>query len=306
MLLGPTAVGKTSVSIELARMLDAEIISADSRQCFKYLDIGTAKPTPNQLDAVPHYNVSLLKPDQPDNAAAFRERALQWSDDIQNRGKKVMYVGGSTLHLQGLVQPFDDVPSSDAENQAELKQRAKAEGLDTLYDELKEVDPEYADRMDGLNKQRIIRALDVYMQTGKPFSDFHTTPDEIQPPDDMIVIGLHRPRPELHERIKRRTALMFKKGLVDEVRSILRMGYHEDVQALRTVGYREVIQHLKGRLGRDQMVADINTSTRRYAKRQITWFRRWSFIHWFNASGHHPQELANKIGDWLAAKSINV
>jgi len=301
LLIGPTAVGKTATSLKLAKALNAEIISADSRQCYKYLDIGTAKPTPNDLDQVRHYNISLFKPDHRDSAADFYKRAKRWEEDITSRGKNVMYVGGSTLHLQSIIHPFDDIPDSNEENLQMLEQQADEKGLETLYEKLEEVDPDYASKMDGLNRQRILRALDVWMQTGKPFSSFHTQPDEIELPEHTWVIGLRRNRKILYERINRRAELMLKKGLIEEIRNILGMGYNKDIQALKTVGYRQGIDFVQGRISFDTMVKDIKTKTRHYAKRQLTWFRRWNFVEWINVDGKRSNEIAEKIEQYLAA-----
>lgn len=305
-ILGPTAVGKTSASIKLAQRFDTSIISVDSRQCYKYLNIGTATPPLHELSQVNHYNISVLNPDENDSAIQFHKRAQEWEQHILAEHSHVIYDGGSTLHLQSLIVPFDPVPKADKENVNQLEQEAQNNGLDRLYDRLKTVDPEYADQMDGLNRQRIIRALDVWMQTGQPFSSFHTNWEEYTLPDDTIVFGLHRPRKQLHQRINRRTDLMMQRGFLREVQSILAMGYTPNLQSLNTVGYRHLIQFLRGEITLDDAVKDIKTHTRRYAKRQITWFRRWDFIHWLNANKHDDNTLVNLMQEKLAAKQNNI
>lgn len=294
MILGPTASGKTELAHQLALKLNGEIISVDSRQCYKRIDIGTAKPDRSLLEEVRYYNISILDLRERDTVASFLERASGWEAQIQIGKKVVIYAGGSTLHLQGLLQPLDDVPESDPENIAILEKRIDEEGLQKLFSELKVADPVYASGMVGLNRQRIIRAMDVWMQTGKPFSSFHSN-NEILIPDDMVVYGLHRPRKQLHKRINERVDRMINAGLVDETKGILNDGFEPDLQSLQTVGYRDVIGYLNGDKSFEQMTADIKTQTRRYAKRQITWFRRWPFIRWFNAGELDVNDITDRI-----------
>lgn len=286
--------GKTGVSIELAERLNSEIISSDSRQCYKYMNIGTATPSVAELSRVRHYNISILDPSVKDSAVSFYERSQKWEDEITNRGKTVLYTGGSTLHQQIIIQPFDEVPSADTLNIKQLEQQIREEGIESLYQKLQLLDPEYAKQMDGLNPQRIIRALDVWLQTGKPFSSFHSN-ELIKPSDDLIIFGLRRDRQKLYERINKRVELMFENGFVDEVKSILKIGYTKNNPGLNTVGYKQVIDFLKGDLNREQMNEDIKAKTRQYAKRQLTWFRKWDFVHWIDADGKSAQQIAGEI-----------
>ncbi|MDZ7772803.1 MAG: tRNA (adenosine(37)-N6)-dimethylallyltransferase MiaA [Balneolaceae bacterium] len=303
MLLGPTAVGKSSVALELAELLGGEIISADSRQCYREVNIGTATPSAGERERVPHHNIGILDPKERDSAADFCERARAWAEGIRARARKVLYVGGSTLHLQCLLQPFDEVPEADEENRDALEKRLEREGVEPLYGELREVDPDYARQMDGMNPQRIVRALDVWMQTGRPFSSFHTG-GEVQPPDHIAVFGLRREREELYRRINLRAKRMAEEGLVEEVERLLEAGYTTDDPGLNTVGYREPAAFLRGEISREEMVRRIQARTRRYAKRQLTWFRRWDFIRWVDADGQSPAEITRTIADKrLAAKS---
>lgn len=294
LLTGPTAVGKTGISIELAHQLDAEIISSDSRQCYKYMNIGTATPTKEERKGIPHFNLSIIDPAEKDSAANFYRRSMQWEKEISARGHAILYVGGSTLHQRCIIQPFDDIPDANPENIARLEKEIEANGLASLYEKLQEVDPKYAGEMEGMNTQRIIRALDVWMQTGKAFSSFHSE-GPISPPDDLLVVGLQRNRQDLYERINRRVDLMFEEGFLDEVQSILDMGYSLDDPGLSTVGYKEAIAFLKGDLSREQMIKDMKTQTRRYAKRQLTYFRRWDFVHWLDMDDAISPEITRKI-----------
>lgn len=294
MILGPTASGKTDLACRLAQRIDGEIISVDSRQCYRRIDIGTAKPDARQLGSAPHHNISLLQPEETDSVARFLKRAETWQNEIHSRGRTVIFCGGSTLHLKALLQPLDSLPPANPDHLKQLEQQAEKEGLESLYNQLLDVDPESAERMDGLNRHRIYRTLDVWMQTGKPISSFHNQPDPPVPPEDLLVVGLSLPRRTLHQRIEQRVDRMIEQGLVNETRQLLREGYSPDQQFLQTVGYRNVIEHLNGKVSFEQMVKDIKTSTRRYAKRQITWFRRWPFIHWLDAE-LPPDENAQKI-----------
>lgn len=302
LLIGPTAVGKTALSVDLARNMHAEIISVDSRQCYKYLDIGTATPSVEEQGGIPHYNISIIDPAVKDSVANYEDRIQQWERDIGKRKKNILFVGGSTLHVQCTIQPLDDVPPADETNIAQLETQIEKEGIKPLFEKLREVDPDYAQKMDGMNTQRIVRALDVWMQTGRPFSSFHSDNDTISVPDNMIVFGLKRPRQQLYDRINERVDQMFEQGLLDEVRTILNRGYSLKDPGLNTVGYKQAIRYLEGNISRSRMVNDIKTKTRRYAKRQLSWFRRWNFIHWIDLDNVSRSEAQNFIRKQVAAK----
>ena len=281
-ILGSTASGKTELSLQLAEALNCSIISADSRQCYKHMNIGTAKPTTEELARAPHFNISNLELDKEDSAVKFQRRAAEWESQLLQHSKHIIYVGGSTLHLTGLIQPFDDIPDSNEKNIAQLNTRIEQEGIESLYELLKEIDPKYIPKMDGMNRQRIIRALDVWMQTGKPFSSFHQEGGP-KPDENTLVFGLNWERKKLYERINSRVDIMLERGLMEEVRGILDRGFSKSLQSLQTVGYREVISYFEGDFTHAEMSEKIKTNTRRYAKRQGTWFRRWEFIHWLDA-----------------------
>lgn len=298
MIAGPTASGKSSLAVSLAQEIDGEIISVDSRQCFKRIDIGTAKPSQADLKKIPHYNISVLDLTEEDSVADFKKRSDQYSAEIESKGKTVIYCGGSTLHLKSLIQPLDDIPKADPENIKMLSQEAGEKGLEHLYQKLEEVDPEYAEKMDGLNRQRIIRALDVWHQTGKPFSSFHSD-DPVTLPEGFHLFALHHPRKILHERISTRADQMLEAGLIDETKQLLEEGYSTNLQAFNTVGYKQVIQFLDGEISKEQMVKDMKTATRRYAKRQITWLRRWPFVEWINMHDKTNEEAESQILDAL-------
>lgn len=293
-LLGPTASGKTELSLQVAEALNTSIISVDSRQCYKHINIGTAKPPVEELERVPHYNISVFGLKEEDSVIDFQKRAAEWEKVILANSEHVLYAGGSTLHLQSLIQPFNGMPKADEENIAELEKRIESEGLEVLFDELKQADSQYAEKMDGMNRQRIIRALDVWMQTGNPFSSYHQQ-GEIQPDEKTLVFGLKWPRQKLYDRINTRVDAMFERGLVEEAEAILEAGYSPDLQSLNTVGYKEVFAYLAGEWSLEKAKEKIKTHTRRYAKRQITWFKRWDFINWLEADTLSPQEMKAKV-----------
>lgn len=299
-LLGPTASGKTELSLQLAEELEIPIISVDSRQCFKHLDIGTAKPKQEELDRVQHYNISNIELVERDSVQDFLERAEAWEKEILTDHAHSLFVGGSTLHLQSLIRPIEDLPSANPQNISELHQRIEVEGIEVLYNELKAVDPSYIQTMDGMNKQRIIRALDVWMQTGKPFSSFHSN-DEFKLPSNTLVFGMHQPREVLYDRINARVDNMMDEGLLEETEKVLSMGYSKDLQPLNAVGYREMIAVLEGTMTKAEAVEKMKTQTRRYAKRQLTWYRRWDFIKWLPANEKKTPELKEIVLSDLAA-----
>ena len=301
LLIGPTAVGKTETALLLAEQLQTPIISVDSRQCYAHLDIGTAKPTQRELNRVKHFNISILNPDEKDTVADFSKRASNWEQEVLRTSQHTLYTGGSTLHLQSLLCPLDDIPSSNSANLELLQQQADDEGLESLYSRLKDVDPVYAGQMDGPNRQRMIRALDVWMQTGKPFSSFHQR-EEFSLPENTIVFGLKRDRQVLYDRINHRVDTMIEQGLLQELDNILEQGFSAEAQALQTVGYRELIDFKSGQIkDLEHAIEKIKTNTRRYAKRQITWFKRWPFVTWLNADQKKPQELVEIMQRDLAA-----
>lgn len=293
-LVGPTASGKTELALKLAESLGTSIISADSRQCFQMMDIGTAKPSAEDLARVPHFNISNLKLDEDDSAVKFNRRAKVWEQEILKTAKHVVFAGGSTLHLTGLIQPFHDIPQANEKNINQLNGQIEAEGIEPLFEKLKAVDPDYIQKMDGMNRQRIIRALDVWMQTGRPFSSFHQSGDP-KPDEKTIVFGLYHPREVLYGRINHRVNKMIAAGLEQEVQGILEAGYSRKLQALQTVGYRETIAHLGFLMTREEMIEKMKTNTRRYAKRQLSWFKRWEFIHWMNADKNSTQKMHDNI-----------
>lgn len=295
-ITGPTAVGKTDLSLDLARYFRVPIISADSRQCYRYMDIGTAKVSEAVQKEIRHYHISTLNPDQPFSAADFAQRVSKWSDEINKTGHPVLIVGGSTMYIESLVRPMATLPPRSQRNMRRLEQLEKQRGLDHIIRLLQRIDPGYLKRIDGPNRQRIFRALDVWIQTGRPFSSFHEH-RPLAPPKNMLFLCLVRERASLHQRIAQRVDQMIRDGLLEEVTDILKRGYSPELQSLKTVGYREAIRHLNGDLNVAEMTEKIKTSTRRYARRQLTWFRRYSGITTISLESQSSSALTKKIID---------
>jgi tRNA dimethylallyltransferase len=300
-LVGPTASGKTDVSIHLAEKLNGEIISADSRQVYRYLDIGTAKPTPDQLRKIRHYFINERDPDQPFTAGEFGAGGRRIIDDILARGKTPIVVGGSGLYVRSLVDGLFEGPPSDPELRSILEEKAKRGSVHDLLDELRGVDPEAAARADATKPRRIIRALEVYYLTGKPISRLHreATPEIAFRP---LLAGLAWERKVLYERIERRCETMLAQGLEQEVDSLNKRGYDRRLNALNTVGYAEMFAFLNGEISRDKMIGLFKQNSRRYAKRQLTWFRADTRIQWIEMA---EDRRADRVAAELAESFFN-
>lgn len=292
-ILGPTAVGKTDLALEISKFLDVEILSADSRQLYKYLDIGTAKPSEEMLRKVPHHFINILKPDQDYSAGRFGEEGRKKIEEIFERNKTPLVVGGSGLYIKALLEGFFEGEIRNDRIRKSLQVRLKREGPLTLYRELSAVDPKISQKLHPHNGKQIIRALEVYMSTGERLSDLQK--NKLPAPHfNSLKFGLMQERSILYERINQRVEKMFQNGLVGEVTNILEMGYDESLNSLNTVGYAEVIQYLNGNLDYKSCVEKIKQNSRHYAKRQSTWFRADKEIHWFNIED--PQELGKIAG----------
>ena len=279
-LVGPTATGKTPISLRIADKLDTEIISADSRQIYKLMDIGTAKPSIEDRRKVKHYFVDELFPDEEFNAGEFGKKGRDVVDDILQRKKIPLVVGGSGLYVQALIDGFFDGPSADKDIREQLYQRLAEGGGEKLLDELRAIDAEAASTMLPTNTRRIIRALVVYRVTGIPISQLRKFKTKIN--FIPILAGLNWDRKILYERINRRVDLMIEHGLVDEVKRLRDHGYTSTLNAFQTVGYKEVFDFIDGKIDYQRMIDLIKQNSRRYAKRQLTWFRQDERIRWFD------------------------
>ncbi|OAG27750.1 tRNA (adenosine(37)-N6)-dimethylallyltransferase MiaA [Thermodesulfatator autotrophicus] len=283
-VVGPTGVGKTEVGIFLAENLDGEIINFDSVQVYQLLNIGAAKPSPEELARVPHHLLGFLPLDKEFNAAQFVELADQAIKKLHREKKLPILVGGTGLYLKALLHGLFEVGDT-SQARKELKARLKKEGLSSLYEELKRIDPAYARKISPKDWVRILRALEVYYTTGKPFSELAREHAFARRRYPCLKIGLTLPREELYRRLDQRADKMLAAGLLDEVRKILAMGYSPELKPLKSIGYRHMIAYLKGKLSFEEAVRLMKRDTRRYAKRQLTWFKRDHGVKWF-----HPNE----------------
>lgn len=285
-IVGPTAVGKSALACELAEELNGEILSADSAQVYRGLDVGTAKPTPEERARIPHHLLDLVPPDQQFSLGEFQRRARPLLDEIHGRGRLPLVVGGSGLYVRGLLQGYCPPPPPDPE----LRRRLEALSTRELLGELQQRDPASAARIDPRNRRRLVRALEVCRQTGQPFSELARTRD---PGLRSLTIGLWMARPQLKERIYRRVEWMvYRQGWLEEVRTLAEKGYAPHLRRLRILGYPQLLDVLEGRLTLEEAVARIQQATGRYARRQMTWFRRERDIRWLDVAGTSPRETA--------------
>lgn len=287
LIVGPTAVGKTAVSIWLAQQLDAEIISVDSRQIYRELTIGSAKPDVTERAGIVHHFIDELSLPEVISAGRFERAANERINNISQRGKRVIVVGGSTLYIHALLHGLADVPEIDPDVVADLNAQVAAGNASSLFRELSAVDPEFAATLDQTKTQRVVRGLSVYRHTGRRLSSFFAT---AAPMHDFDLIKLTRPRDVLYDRINRRAVAMLDSGLLDEARSILAAGHPRDLSPLRTIGYNESFDFLEGVLAtKDDLIELLQRNTRRYAKRQLTWLRRYQQSKEFDASLPCPE-----------------
>lgn len=276
-VVGPTAIGKTSLSIGLARAFNTDILSADSRQFYREMQIGTAAPTPKELAAAKHHFIHNLSVEEDYSVGDFEREALQQLEVLFKEKDILILVGGSGLYVRSLLEGLDDFPEVEPEIREQLNTRYAEEGLEPLKEQLKQLDPAHYERMDPDNPQRVIRALEICLGTGRPFSSFldQTKPER---PFHSIKIGLTAPREVIYERIDQRVDAMMDEGLLEEAQRL----YHKrKLNPLNTVGYKELFAFFEGRTDLEEAVAEIKKNTRRFAKRQLTWFRKEKDIHWF-------------------------
>jgi tRNA dimethylallyltransferase len=274
-IAGPTAAGKTAVGIRLAQAIGGEIISADSRQIYRYMDIGTAKPTQEERAEVPHHLLDIVDPDTPFSAAEFSAQAASKVEGILARGRNVVVVGGAGFYLEALFEGLSPVPSVPSDLKNRIAERV-ASDVEGAYDELKRIDPETGAALKISDRQRIGRALEVHAHSGRPISYFQKLPRVPGTERKPIRFCLAPTRETLYARINLRTTDMIEGGFIDETKSLFDRGYDRQTYALKTFGYREIGAHLSGDLGLSETIALIQQGTRRYAKRQLTWFRNRS------------------------------
>ena len=298
-LTGATASGKTSTSIQLAKALDAEIISLDSMSIYKEMDIGTAKPTRADQASIPHHLIDLVPPTDTFSVSQYCDLAHQQVDTLRAKGKAVLFVGGTPLYLKSLLRGIFEGPPADWEFRREIEQEIEAHGLDALRERLKLVDPLSAHKLHANDQRRMIRALEVYRATGKPISHLQTHFDQSRSKENCRVFALHWERTLLHDRINDRVDHMFEHGLILEVENIL-LNYGElSHTAAQAVGYQEVIAHLKGEIPLDRCIATVKQRTRQFARRQETWFRALNECQWVERQTH--DEIDTRVQQILDA-----
>ena len=291
-LTGPTAVGKTKASIDLAKALNGEIISADSMQVYKYMDIGSAKIRPEEMQGVPHYLVDVLEPDEEFHVVRFQQMAKQAMQEIYDKGKVPIVVGGTGFYIQALLYDIDFTESNeDNIYRSQLEQIAKEQGAQHLHDLLREVDPESADAIHANNVKRVIRALEFYKQTGEKISQHNETERAKESPYDFCYFVLTDQRQHLYDRIDQRVDQMLQEGLVAEVEALKNKGYTKDMVSMQGLGYKEVVEYLEETLTKEEMIEKIKQESRRYAKRQITWFKKNKQTIWIDGLNSKEKNL---------------
>lgn len=303
-IVGPTAVGKSTLAIQVAERLNGEIISADSMQVYKYLDIGTAKVMPKDQDGVVHHLISIIDPGKPFSVAEYKKLAETAISDIEARGRLPILVGGTGLYVKAVVDGLD-LPGhgADREFRKKLHNLARENGNGYVHDLLKEVDPETAGRLHENDLRRVIRALEVYHSTGTPISNQQRGWDETDSKYLLAMVGLTMNRTGLYQRINSRVDKMLDEGLVDEVRDLMERGYIQGFSSSQALGYKEIVEYLEGKCTFDEAVAKLKQSTRRYAKRQLTWFRRDSRITWTRVDDYKDSsEMTDRVCEIISAK----
>ena len=301
-IAGPTAVGKTEYAIETAKTINGEIVSADSMQLYKYMDIGSAKPTAEELSEVKHYLVDEIDPREKFSVAQYQKLAKAAIREIFDKGRVPVISGGTGLYINSLMYEMDfAAPPSDEAFRKELEDTALKKGRDYLHSKLAELDPDAAARIHPNNVKKVIRAIEA-AQNGNKIKDFNNA--QIPAADyDVLPAGLTRDRAELYERINRRVDILIERGLADEVSSLMQMGLGYDDISMKGIGYKEIIGSLEGKYTIDEAIELIKKNTRHYAKRQLTWLRRYDNIKWFNLSSYEDKTMA--MGDILKWLRIN-
>ena len=302
---GPTACGKTGFSIKLAKEIGGEIISADSMQVYRYMDIGTAKVTPEEADGVPHYLIDEFDPDEEYNVMLFQQKAKAYMEQIWAKGKVPILVGGTGFYINALLYDNDFTETgNDTSYREECYRLAQEQGPEVLYERLKEIDPEYAAIMHANNVKRVTRALEYHYLTGQKFSEHNAEQKEKETPYDAAVIILSMDREKLYERIELRIDIMMEQGLLEEVKGLLDKGYTPDLVSMQGIGYKEFIPYFNGECTLEEAVTQLKTNTRRFAKRQLTWFRRQIEGLWVDMSSSTGEEAMEEVLDYLKQQKV--
>jgi tRNA dimethylallyltransferase len=298
-IAGPTAAGKTDLAIQAAKRLDGEIVSADSMQIYRHMNIGTAKPTIEERQGVPHHMIDIAEPDEEYNAALYQKDAGEAIRETAERGKLPILAGGTGLYVNSILYPMNFTDAvEDQDYRSYLNGLLETQGNQHVHSLLNEVDPDTAARLHPNDTRRIIRAMEVYHVTGKTMMEYRQGFRDMEPVYDLMLYGLTMERQKLYNRINLRVDIMVETGLADEVRGLLDMGYNKDLVSMQGLGYKEIVPYLEGRRSLEETTEILKMETRRFAKRQMTWFRRESRIQWLDADRfENRQELCS----WLVS-----
>ena len=301
-VVGPTASGKTALAVELAKHTDAEVVSCDSMQIYRRLSIGTAKPTAEEMQGIPHHMIDICEPDEDFSVSRYVEMATPIVEDILSRGKTAVIAGGTGLYVDNLIKGGEFAPTPSTGCREKLEKLVELRGIEPLIEELRKIDPVALEKSQG-NPRRIIRALEVYQETGETITAHNLRTQAIPPKFDPLWIGIDfADRQELYDRIDLRVELMVKDGLLEEIREVLSSGIPEKCTAMQAIGYKEFIDAMAGRSTIEEAIAQVQLSSRRYAKRQLTWFRRNERIHWLR---REPGQTAEEIFSAARALAAN-
>lgn len=304
-LTGPTAVGKTGLSIELAKKINGAIISADSMQVYRHMDIGSAKITKEEMEGIPHYLIDVLEPQEEFSVHTFKEMALEALEDIYAKGMIPIVTGGTGFYIQALLYDIQFTDTVDTDGyRAWLEEQGELKGAEWLHEELKKVDPDAADQIHMNNMKRTIRALEYFHQTGQPISKHNAKERQRTSPYTYVYFVLNRDRAELYRRIDLRVDLMLEAGLVGEVGALKEMGYTRDMVAMQGLGYKEILDYLAGEITLDEAVYRIKRDTRHFAKRQLTWFRRERDVTWVDLDGREQAEVLEEMMVCLRDRNV--
>ncbi len=296
-IAGPTASGKTSISVTLAQAFNGEIVNADSMQVYRGMDIGTAKPTPEEQNGIPHHLLDVVDPDEEFNAAIYRSRALPVISDVVSRGKTCFVTGGTGLYIKSLAKGLFHCPPADMELRNALRRECESKGAQALHERLKHLDPESAGKIHPNDKARIIRNLEIADLTGRRPSDLIKEHGFSDTPLNTLTICLDVERQELYKRIDKRSVAMVDEGLAEETKHLLNKGYASDLKPMQSIGYRHMVNYLQGGWSLEEALHSIQRDTRRYAKRQFTWFKGDSDNVWI--APEDMERIQAKIGEFL-------
>lgn len=305
-IAGPTACGKTDISIKLAKELNGEIISADSMQVYKFMDIGTAKASYDEMQGIRHYLIDELYPDEEFNVMIFQQKAKEYIKEIYSKGKLPIVAGGTGFYINALVNDNNFMETcNDNSIREKLYADAEEKGNEYIYSILREVDPEYAASVHPNNVKRVARALEFYYLTGKKLSEHNAEEKDRLSPYNVSFIIINMDREKLYERIDKRVDIMIENGLTDEVRRLLDMGYSPELVSMQGLGYKEIVPYIKGETTLDEAVYELKKRTRHFAKRQLTWFKRQTNGFWVDVTDITTEEAVNKIKNYILENNKN-